>query len=301
MLKWIVLAIVAAAVIYVAAVFNRLVRLRNLVREGWSGIDVQLKRRTDLVPSLVETVKGYATHERNLFEELTRQRAGSITADTVRGQAQAEKALQGSIGKLMAVAEAYPELKANQNFLDLQKQLAEVEDQLQMARRYYNGAVRNLNISIESFPGVLIARTLGFKEEPFFELDDRSATGGLIAKDAIDDENLRKATEEARKTLAASGHYEVVDTAPVAGELASAGGVQRCNGCETALGEKLGAERSMIGLFARVSRTEYTLQIVVRDTRTGAILSNAFSGLRMGANYAWPRAVASLIDDKIPQ
>ena len=134
-----------------------------------------------------------------------------------------------------------------------------------------------------------------------FELDDRSATGGLIAKDAIDDENLRKATEEARKTLAASGRYEVVDTATVAGELASAGGVQRCNGCETALGEKLGAERSMIGLFARVSRTEYTLQIVVRDTRTGAILSNAFSGLRMGANYAWPRAVASLIDDKIPQ
>ena len=134
-----------------------------------------------------------------------------------------------------------------------------------------------------------------------FELDDRSAAGGLIAKDAIDDGNLRKATEEARKALTASGRYEVVDTAPVASEMASAGGVQRCNGCEAALGERLGAERSMVGLFARVSRTEYTLQIVVRDTRTGAILSNAFSGLRMGANYAWPRAVASLIDDKILQ
>jgi hypothetical protein len=134
-----------------------------------------------------------------------------------------------------------------------------------------------------------------------FELDDRSAAGGLIARDAIDDENLRKATEEARKALAATGRYEVVDTAPVASELASAGGVQRCNGCEAALGERLGAERSMVGLFARVSRTEYTLQIVVKDTRTGAILSNAFSGLRMGANYAWPRAVASLIDDKILQ
>jgi Protein of unknown function (DUF2380) len=134
-----------------------------------------------------------------------------------------------------------------------------------------------------------------------FELDDRSAAGGLIARDAIDDENLRKATEEARKALAASGRYEVVETAPVASDLASAGGVQRCNGCEAAFGEKLGAERSMVGLFARVSRTEYTLQIVVRDTRTGAILSNAFSGLRMGANYAWPRAVASLIGDKILQ
>ena len=134
-----------------------------------------------------------------------------------------------------------------------------------------------------------------------FELDDRSAAGGLIARDAIDDENLRKATEEAGKALAATGRYEVVDTAPVASELASAGGVQRYNGCEAALGERLGAERSMVGLFARVSRTEYTLQIVVKDTRTGAILSNAFSGLRMGANYAWPRAVASLIDDKILQ
>jgi Protein of unknown function (DUF2380) len=134
-----------------------------------------------------------------------------------------------------------------------------------------------------------------------FELDDRSAAGGLIARDAIDDENLGKATEEARRTLTASGRFAVVDTAPVASELASAGGVQRCNGCEAGLGEKLGADRSMIGLFARVSRTEYTLQIVIRDTRTGAILSNAFSGLRMGANYAWPRAVASLIDNKILQ
>jgi hypothetical protein len=134
-----------------------------------------------------------------------------------------------------------------------------------------------------------------------FELDDRSAAGGLIARDAIDDENLKKATDEARKALAASGRFAVVDTAQVASELTSVGGIQRCEGCEAGLGGKLGAERSMIGLFARVSRTEYTLQIVVRDTKTGAILSNAFSGLRMGANYAWPRAVASLIDNKILQ
>jgi uncharacterized protein DUF2380 len=132
-----------------------------------------------------------------------------------------------------------------------------------------------------------------------FELDDRSAAGGLIARDAIDEENLNKATAEARKALAASGRFAVVDTAPVASELASAGGGRSCEGCEAGLGRKLGADRSMIGLFARVSRTEYTLQIIVRDARTGVVLSNAFSGLRMGANYAWPRAVASLIDDKI--
>jgi len=133
-----------------------------------------------------------------------------------------------------------------------------------------------------------------------FELDDRSAAGGLIAKDAIDDENLRKATEEARQRLAASSRYAVVDTAAVAGQL-SAGGVQSCNGCEAALAEKLGADQSMSGVFARVSRTEYTLQVVIRDARTGAVLSNSFSGLRMGANYAWPRAVTSLIDNKILQ
>jgi hypothetical protein len=134
-----------------------------------------------------------------------------------------------------------------------------------------------------------------------FELDDRSAASGLIAKDAIDEENLKKATEEARQKLAASGHYTVVDTGAVAGELISAGGIQSCNGCEAGLARKLGADRSMSGVFARVSRTEYTLQVVVRDARTGEILSNAFSGLRMGANYAWPRAVTSLIDNKILQ
>jgi hypothetical protein len=134
-----------------------------------------------------------------------------------------------------------------------------------------------------------------------FELDDRSAADGLIAKDAIDDENLKKATEEARQRLAASGRYAVVDTGPAAGELIAAGGIQRCNGCEASLAKKLGADQSLSGVFGRVSRTEYTLQVVIRDARTGAILSNSFSGLRMGANYAWPRAVTSLIDNKILQ
>jgi LemA protein len=172
--KWIALIVVAVAAIYVIGVFNRLVRLRNLVREGWSGIDVQLKRRTDLVPNLVETVKGYAAHERGVLEEVTAMRTSSIAANNVNAQAAAEQGLQASLGKLFAVAEAYPELKADKNFLALQQQLAEIEDQLQMARRYYNGTVRNLNIGIQSFPTNVLAGTFGFREQPFFELDDRS-------------------------------------------------------------------------------------------------------------------------------
>jgi LemA protein len=172
--EWIVAAAIAAVLVYAVITFNRLVRLRNMVREGWSGIDVQLKRRTDLIPNLVETVKAYAAHERGLFEEVTQRRASSIAASDVQGQASAERALSGSLGRLFALAEAYPQLKADQNFLELQKQLAETEDQIQLARRYYNGAVRNLNIAIQSFPPVLIAGPLGFKEEPFFELENRA-------------------------------------------------------------------------------------------------------------------------------
>jgi LemA protein len=171
---WIVAAAVAVIAVYVVVVFNRLIRQRNVVREGWSGIDVQLKRRTDLVPNLVEIVKGYAKHERSLFEEIASRRAASVAASDVGGQANAERALAGSLGKLMAVAEAYPDLKANQNFLEMQRDLSDIEDHIQMARRYYNGTVRNLNISIQSFPDVIVARLLGFREEPFFELESRA-------------------------------------------------------------------------------------------------------------------------------
>jgi LemA protein len=171
---WILAAIAAAAIVYFVIVFNRLVRQRTVVREGWSGIDVQLKRRTDLVPNLVETVKAYATHERSLFEEITSRRAASVAAQDVGDKATAERALSGSLGKLLAVAEAYPDLKANENFLELQNQLADIEDHIQMARRYYNGAVRNLNISVQSFPDVIVARPLGFREAPFFELESRA-------------------------------------------------------------------------------------------------------------------------------
>lgn len=174
---WVAYGVLAAVFIYAVIVFNRLIRQRNVVREAWSGIDVQLKRRTDLVPALVETVKGYATHERTLLEEVTRKRAMSIDAQVagnVAQNAQATQQLGSAVGRLIAVAEAYPQLKANQNFLKLQEQLSEIEEQLQYARRYYNGAVRNLNISIQSFPEMLIARPLGFSERPFFELDDRA-------------------------------------------------------------------------------------------------------------------------------
>jgi hypothetical protein len=132
-----------------------------------------------------------------------------------------------------------------------------------------------------------------------FELDDRSAGGGIIAQDAIDTENLKKSAQEARRMLSASGRYSIVDPGGAAGDVIAAGGIQNCNGCEGPLAKKLGAEQSMIGVFTRVNRTEYTLQILVRDTQTGAVVSNAFTGLRMGANYAWPRGVKWLMDNRI--
>ena len=171
-MSYVIAAIVVALLLYGIWIFNRLVRERNLVREGWSGIDVQLRRRTDLVPQLIETVKGYAAHERKLFEDIAAIRSASIAAASVKTQETAERDLQGALSKLIALKEAYPSLKADQNFLKLQEQLAEIEDQLQMARRYYNGSVRNLNIMIQSFPNVLLARPLGFKEEEFFEADE---------------------------------------------------------------------------------------------------------------------------------
>jgi LemA protein len=174
-MSYLVAAIVIAVLIWGVVVFNRLVRERNLVREGWSGIDVQLRRRTDLVPALVATVKGYAAHERKLFEDIAAIRSASLGAANVRTQENAERQLEGALSRLIALQEAYPNLKADQNFLKLQEQLAEIEDHLQMARRYYNGAVRNLNILIQSFPNVLIARPLGFKEAEFFEDDDARA------------------------------------------------------------------------------------------------------------------------------
>jgi len=152
--------------------YNRLVRLRNMVREGWSGIDVQLKRRANLIPNLVETVKGYMGHERDLLEKVTQLRSQSLKTGNLGEKQRVESALTGGLARLFAVAEGYPELKANQNFQDLQLQISEIEDQIQLARRYYNGTVRNLNIAIESFPGNLVAGWFAFQTAEYFEIEE---------------------------------------------------------------------------------------------------------------------------------
>jgi len=180
MLLWIILAVVAAVVVYAIAVFNRLVRTRQMANEAWSGIDVQLKRRSDLVPNLVETVKGYAAHERGVLDEVTQLRgaARALPSDDVAARAQAEGALSAALGRLFALSENYPDLKASANFLGLQQQLSDLENELQMARRYYNGAARNQNVLVQSFPSNLIAGVFGFAQRDYFELSD--ATEGAV-------------------------------------------------------------------------------------------------------------------------
>ncbi len=174
MTLWIILAVVAAAVVYAAVVFNSLVRTRQMANEAWSGIDVQLKRRSDLVPNLVDTVRGYAVHERSVLEEVTQLRgaARAVPEGDVAARAQAEGLLSAALGKLFALAENYPDLKASNNFLELQQQLSNLENELQMARRYYNGTVRNLNVLVQSFPSNLIAGLFGFGTRAFFELGE---------------------------------------------------------------------------------------------------------------------------------
>jgi LemA protein len=169
---YILLALVALVLIYGVYVFNTLTRLKNLVAEGWSGIDVQLKRRADLVPNLVEVVKGYAQHESTLFKEIVELRNRSVAGGSVGEQAQTGQAMTSALGRLIGLVEKYPELKADANFRKLQEQLAEIEDQLQFARRYYNGTVRNLNTMTEQVPSNLIANGFGFGKAEFFEIED---------------------------------------------------------------------------------------------------------------------------------
>ena len=169
---WIILGVVVLVLLYIMGIYNRLVRLRALVKEGFSGITVQLRRRADLIPNLVEAVQGYATHEREVFQQVTEARAATVNAGSVAATAQADAQMTGLLGRLFAVAEAYPELKANTNFRQLQDQLASIEGELQSSRRYYNATVRDLNSTIQSFPPVLIARPMGFTEEPFYQDDD---------------------------------------------------------------------------------------------------------------------------------
>jgi LemA protein len=150
--------------------YNQLVRLRTMVREGWSGIDVQLNRRTNLIPNLVETIKGYLGHERALLEKVTELRSQSMRVHDLPQKQAVENALTGGLARLFAIIENYPDLKADQHFQELQHQLAEIEDQIQLSRRYYNGTVRNLNIAIETFPSSIIARWFAFETASFFEI-----------------------------------------------------------------------------------------------------------------------------------
>ncbi len=169
-----ILAVVVVIAIWLIIIYNRLVKLRNLCQEGWSGIDVQLKRRANLIPNLLETVKGYMSHEKEVFREVTEARAKALSASSVGERSGAEAMLTSSLRGLFAIAENYPELKANQNFLELQKELSKIEDELQKARRYYNATVRDLNIAIESFPSNIVAQMFGFKKEEFFEIENDS-------------------------------------------------------------------------------------------------------------------------------
>jgi LemA protein len=182
---WLIaLAVVVVALLCVVAIYNGLVRRKNIVAEAWSGIDAQLKRRADLIPNLVETVKGYANHEQTAFDELARLRSAGQVQGDVAARAQTETAVTAALGRVLAVAEAYPELKASANFQSLQSELADTEDQIQLARRYYNGAAREFNVMIEQFPSNLVAGFGAFKPAPFFEIEnaaDREAPKVTIA------------------------------------------------------------------------------------------------------------------------
>ena len=166
----IVLIVLAVILLWLVATYNRLIRLTNQAKEAWADIAVQLKRRYDLIPNLVETVKGYATHESSAFEQVTRARAAAMGASAPADKAQAENMLSGALKSLFAVSEAYPELKANQNFLQLQHELGDTEDKIQAARRFYNGAVMSLNTAAQVFPTNLIAGGFGFRHMDLFEL-----------------------------------------------------------------------------------------------------------------------------------
>ncbi len=172
---WIILAIIVVAGLFLVSMYNRLVTLRQRVREAWSDIDVQLKRRYDLIPNLVETVKGYAAHEKGVFESVTQARANAIAAGatgTPEQRAQAENVLTGALRSVFAVAEAYPQLQASQNFRDLQENLTATEDKIAFARRFYNGNVRDYNTGLQTFPTNILAGMFGFTAEQYFELAD---------------------------------------------------------------------------------------------------------------------------------
>ncbi len=178
-MAWVVPVIIVGGLAFLVilwwvGVYNMLIRLRNRVREAWAQIDVQLKRRYDLIPNLVNTVKGYAKHEKELFENVTKARANAIAAGSVGQQAQAENMLTGALRSIFAVAENYPDLKANQNFLSLQEELSSTENKISFARQHYNESVRTFNTRIQMVPNNVVAGMANFKEEEMFEIEDVS-------------------------------------------------------------------------------------------------------------------------------
>lgn len=168
---WFIIILAVIVALIVAGIFNSFIKKRTLVREAWSGIDVQLKRRHDLIPNIVEAVKGYMQHERNVLERVTQLRASAATATNQKDKAVLENEITQAIKSIFALVEAYPELKANEQFLALQKNLTEIEDEIQLARRYYNATVRDYNIAVLTFPNILLAKPLNFQKEDFFEIE----------------------------------------------------------------------------------------------------------------------------------
>lgn len=181
---YIVLGIVAVVAVWIVATYNRFVTLINRAKEAWADIDVQLKRRYDLIPNLVETVKGYATHETRAFENVTKARAAAIGAGGAEEKGKAENMLTGALKSVFAIAEAYPDLKANQNFMMLQSELSDTENKIQAARRFYNGTVQDLKTAVESFPSNIVAGWFNFKAMEFFELgaDEQAAKNPVAVK-----------------------------------------------------------------------------------------------------------------------
>lgn len=168
---YIILGLLVLVILWLIFAYNKFVRLVNRAKEAWSDIDVQLKRRYDLIPNLVNTVKGYASHEKETFDRVTQARANALNAQSVGDHNQADGMLAGALKSLFAVAEAYPDLKANENFLELQRELSDTENKIQASRRFYNGNVRDLNIMVESFPYNLIAGMFKFEKREFFEVE----------------------------------------------------------------------------------------------------------------------------------
>lgn len=181
MFFWVILAVVVVVILWVIVSYNGLISLVNQTKEAWADIDVQLKRRYDLIPNLTETVKGYATHESEVFAKVTEARAQAVSAQGPVEKGKAEDALSGALKSVFAIAEAYPQLRAVESFSNLQTELADTENKIQAARRFYNGNVRDLNIKIESFPTNILAKMFNFTKQEFFQLEDSSVEREPVA------------------------------------------------------------------------------------------------------------------------